>query len=247
MKCLRIYATPDGESHFGEVDIPMTAKLTVAPGAKPFQVSQRYPASSMEVTQIPAGMRQVEWHTVPARVLTVRLTGAVDTRRATARCGASLRASSCWWRTHTERAICLVIPQTSKPFFGSGYPAASICRPHSSQGSPSPTTPKICKWAHRRQGGPRLLSASAPKRTSTIDAGKPAGDHGRYASVGDGCNPKSSRGAEREAMARLGIAPHRVEQRPRRNRRRLRQDVGWVELLRNPSPPARRCSARVIL
>ena len=39
----------------------------------------------------------------------------------------------------------------------------------------------------------------------------PLGDHGRYASVGDGCNPKSSRGAEREAMARLGIAPHRVE------------------------------------
>ena len=78
MKCLRIYATPDGESHFGEVEIPMTAKLTVAPGAKPFQVSQLYPASSMEVTQIPAGMRQVDWHTVPARVLTVRLTGAVE-------------------------------------------------------------------------------------------------------------------------------------------------------------------------
>ena len=78
MKCLRIYATPDGESHFGEVEIPMTARLTVAPRAKPFQVSKRYLASSMEFTQIPAGMRQVDWHTVPARVLTVRLTGAVE-------------------------------------------------------------------------------------------------------------------------------------------------------------------------
>jgi hypothetical protein len=78
MKCLRIYATPDGESHFGEVEIPMTAKLTVAPGAKPFQVSKRYLASSMEFTQIPADMRQVDWHAVPARVLTVRLTGAVE-------------------------------------------------------------------------------------------------------------------------------------------------------------------------
>lgn len=78
MKCLRIFATPDGESHFGEVEIPMMAKLTVAPGAKPFQVSRRYLASSMEFTQIPAGMRQVDWHTVPARVLTVRLTGAVE-------------------------------------------------------------------------------------------------------------------------------------------------------------------------
>lgn len=40
----------------------------------------------------------------------------------------------------------------------------------------------------------------------------PLGDHGRRASVGDGyCNPKSSRTAEREAMSRLGISPHRVE------------------------------------
>ncbi len=78
MKCLRIYATPDGESHFDDVDIPMTAKLTVAPGAKPFQVSKRYPASSIEFTQIPAGMQQVDWHIVPARVLTVRLTGGIE-------------------------------------------------------------------------------------------------------------------------------------------------------------------------
>ncbi|PAY06800.1 hypothetical protein CK489_21835 [Bradyrhizobium sp. UFLA03-84] len=78
MKCLRIYATPDGESHFGEVDIPMTARVTVAPGAQPFQVSSRYPASSVEITQIPAGMRQVDWHTVPVRNLSVRLTGAVE-------------------------------------------------------------------------------------------------------------------------------------------------------------------------
>ncbi|CCE05369.1 conserved hypothetical protein [Bradyrhizobium sp. STM 3843] len=56
----------------------MTAKLTVAPGAKPFQVSGRYLASSIAFTQIPAGMRQVDWHTVPARILTVRLTGAVE-------------------------------------------------------------------------------------------------------------------------------------------------------------------------
>lgn len=39
----------------------------------------------------------------------------------------------------------------------------------------------------------------------------PRGDHGRYASVGDGCSPKGSRYAEREEMARRGIAPHREE------------------------------------
>jgi len=78
MKCLRIYATADGESHFGEVEIPMTETVAVARGARPFQVSGRYLASSVEFTEIPAGMRQVNWHTVPARNLSVRLTGSVE-------------------------------------------------------------------------------------------------------------------------------------------------------------------------
>src|SRR5947208_6293378 len=38
MRCLRIYATPDGESHFGEVDIAMT--MTPAfPNEAPFELS----------------------------------------------------------------------------------------------------------------------------------------------------------------------------------------------------------------
>jgi len=77
MKCLRIYATEDGESHFGEVDIP-TKSIAVHPDATPFEVSPSYPASRVRFTQIPAGMRQVDWHTVPERVLTVRLDGAVE-------------------------------------------------------------------------------------------------------------------------------------------------------------------------
>jgi hypothetical protein len=34
MKCLRIYATPDGESHFDEVELP-TTKRPVHPDAVP--------------------------------------------------------------------------------------------------------------------------------------------------------------------------------------------------------------------
>jgi hypothetical protein len=77
MRCLRIYATPDGESHFDEVDIPTTAKA-IAPDVTPFEMSAQYPASHVRFTRIPAGMRPVGWHTVPARVLTVRLDGAVE-------------------------------------------------------------------------------------------------------------------------------------------------------------------------
>ena len=77
MKCLRIYATPDGESRFGEIDIP-TEKVPVHPEATPFDVSASYPASRIRFTHIPPGMRQVDWHTVPDRVLTVRLNDSVE-------------------------------------------------------------------------------------------------------------------------------------------------------------------------
>jgi hypothetical protein len=44
MKCLRIYATPDGESHFGETDIPTTTTPLFANEAS-FQLSGHYSAS----------------------------------------------------------------------------------------------------------------------------------------------------------------------------------------------------------
>ena len=77
MKCLRIYATQDGESHFDEVDVP-TTKRSVHPDAEPFEVSASYQASRVRLTRIPAGMREVAWHTVPEPVLTVRLDGSVE-------------------------------------------------------------------------------------------------------------------------------------------------------------------------
>ena len=77
MRCLRIYASPDGESHFEEVDIP-TAKRLIFPDAAPFELSAHYRASRIRFTRIPAGVRQVGWHTLPERVLTVRLDGSVE-------------------------------------------------------------------------------------------------------------------------------------------------------------------------
>ena len=77
MKCLRIYATADGESHFDEVEIPTTS-LQVHPNAAVFEVSAKYPTTHLRFTRILAGARQVDWHTVPGRVLTVRLEGSAD-------------------------------------------------------------------------------------------------------------------------------------------------------------------------
>ncbi|WP_137153608.1 acetylxylan esterase [Rhizobium sp. FKL33] len=77
MKCLRIYADQDGESHFDEVDMPVT-QVRVHPDAAPFDVTASYPAERVRIARISAGMRPVEWHTVPEPVLTVRLDGSVD-------------------------------------------------------------------------------------------------------------------------------------------------------------------------
>ena len=77
MKCLRIYATPGGESHFDEVELP-TTKSSVHPDAAPFEISAGYQASRVRIIRIPAGMREVAWHIVPEPVLTVRLDGSVE-------------------------------------------------------------------------------------------------------------------------------------------------------------------------
>jgi hypothetical protein len=77
MRCLRIYASDDGESHFGEVEIA-TTKRSIHPDVAPFEMSAHYPASRIRFTRIPSGMHPVGWHTVPERVLTVRLDGSVE-------------------------------------------------------------------------------------------------------------------------------------------------------------------------
>src|SRR5262245_7897718 len=55
----------------------MNKKLIHA-DAPPFEISAHYPASRVRFTRIPADMRPVGWHTVPERVLTVRLDGSVE-------------------------------------------------------------------------------------------------------------------------------------------------------------------------
>src|ERR1700747_2925819 len=79
MRCLRIYATPDGESHFGEVDIAMT--MTPAfPNEAPFELSAYYPASRIRFAHIPAGVREAGFHTPPDRLLAIWLDGHVEIR-----------------------------------------------------------------------------------------------------------------------------------------------------------------------
>lgn len=77
MKCLHIYATPDGESHFGEVDIAMTTS-PLFPNEAPFELSAYYAASRVRFVHIPVGVREAGFHTPPDRLLAVWLDGTVE-------------------------------------------------------------------------------------------------------------------------------------------------------------------------
>jgi hypothetical protein len=77
MKCLHIYATPDGESHFGEVEIA-TTMTPLFPNEAPFELSTYYPASSIRFVHIPAGVREAGFHIPPDRLLAIWLDGQVE-------------------------------------------------------------------------------------------------------------------------------------------------------------------------
>lgn len=77
MKCLRIYATPDGHSHFDEVEIDMPMS-PLFPGEAPFALSAYFTASRMRFVRIPAGVREAGFHTPPGRLLAIWLDGEVE-------------------------------------------------------------------------------------------------------------------------------------------------------------------------
>jgi hypothetical protein len=77
MKCLRIYATPDGESHFGEVDVATTL-TPLFPNEAPLELSAYYPASRVRFVHIPAGMREAGFHRPPGRLLAIWLDGYAE-------------------------------------------------------------------------------------------------------------------------------------------------------------------------
>jgi hypothetical protein len=82
MKCLRIFATPDGESHFGEVDIPTTLSRSFPNGAPAANYessrSAFYEASRVRFVHIPAGAREAGFHNPPGRILAIWLDGEVE-------------------------------------------------------------------------------------------------------------------------------------------------------------------------
>jgi hypothetical protein len=70
MRCLRIYATPDGESHFGDVDIPMTTTTPLFPNeALRMSVYRGRPESTHGQTRRPGLANRLSVDPAPSPIL----------------------------------------------------------------------------------------------------------------------------------------------------------------------------------
>ncbi len=70
MKCLRVYAGGDGESHFSEMEIAMSGSQLV-PGYT-IHMSTPVPTASIKFLTFPAGVSN-DWHPAPARQFVISL------------------------------------------------------------------------------------------------------------------------------------------------------------------------------
>ncbi|MEM5316777.1 cupin domain-containing protein [Paraburkholderia sp. JHI869] len=77
MKCLRIYADAQGESHFEDIDIPLTP-LELFPNIPPIYLSTWEQAKAVRFGWVPAGLKEADWHTTPVRQFVIWMTGWVE-------------------------------------------------------------------------------------------------------------------------------------------------------------------------
>jgi hypothetical protein len=76
MKVIRFQATPEGESRFQEVDIPITEPRKDNFGFT-MHMSGTFASPSVRVVELPVGLDQ-GWHNAPARQIVVLLQGRME-------------------------------------------------------------------------------------------------------------------------------------------------------------------------
>ena len=77
VKCLRIFADANGESHMEDTDITLQPKKLFKDN-RPLRLSENLSASWCNICYVPTGMGQVDWHNPPQRLLVLWLTGEVE-------------------------------------------------------------------------------------------------------------------------------------------------------------------------
>jgi hypothetical protein len=101
MRYPRTFATPDGESHFEDVDVEHET-VTVVPGRPAFNVGVTIATAASNLLQIPAAW-DGDWHPTPRRWFVVTLSGELQ-----------ITTSDHETRTFGPGAICLLDDTTGK-------------------------------------------------------------------------------------------------------------------------------------
>ena len=76
MQYVRVYADPDGESHFEDVEVPLTS-VNFAPPAPPVNLSPFSPATQYGFLVGPPGWYG-DWHPTPRRQIIFYLAGDIE-------------------------------------------------------------------------------------------------------------------------------------------------------------------------
>lgn len=108
MKVIRFHATPEGESRFQEIEVPIDQPRANSSGATLLQ-SNAWASQGVRFVELPVGLDQ-SWHHAPARQIVMVLAGVVEVettdgqkRRATA--GQAFIADDLTGRGHSTRVI----------------------------------------------------------------------------------------------------------------------------------------------
>jgi hypothetical protein len=108
MRYIRIYTSPDGATHFEEVEVEMH-ETTYAPPAPPLQISEPSPATAVAWVTLPVGWFG-DWHPTPRLQWWFQLSGDLEVgvsdgevRRILA--GSVVRLEDVTGRGHTTRVI----------------------------------------------------------------------------------------------------------------------------------------------
>jgi hypothetical protein len=76
VKCMRIYADAQGESHWGEVEVDLRP-TNYAPPAPPLNISSAVPATRYVLASVPVQWFG-DWHPSPCRQLCLMLRGRLE-------------------------------------------------------------------------------------------------------------------------------------------------------------------------
>ena len=73
----RVYASPDGETHFQDIAVPMTPAVFV-PGIPLVDVAEPHPVTALTFARLEAGYDGRDWHPAPRRQFVQTMTGAME-------------------------------------------------------------------------------------------------------------------------------------------------------------------------